>query len=90
MQAKPIIPSLMLLVGMTTIMAIPIITTSGMFWHPALLCAYLTLGADRILFAVDYPYESNSEAVEFMETAPISDTDKEKIYHLNAEKLLAL
>lgn len=66
------------------------ITTSGMFWHPSLLCAYLTLGADRILFAVDYPYEENNEAVEFMDTAPISDTDKEKIYHVNAEKLLAL
>ena len=66
------------------------ITTSGMFWHPSLLCAHLTLGADRILFAVDHPYESNQEGVEFMETAPMSDIDKEKIYHLNAEKLLKL
>lgn len=66
------------------------VTISGMFSLPALLCAYLTLGADRILFAVDYPYESNKEAVQFMETAPICNSDKEKIYHLNAEKLLAL
>jgi 2,3-dihydroxybenzoate decarboxylase len=66
-----------------------LVTTSGMFWQPALLCAYLALGADRILFAVDYPYESNREAVEFMEMAPICDSDKEKIFHLNAEKLLA-
>jgi len=66
------------------------ITTSGMFFIPALLCAYLALGADRILFAVDYPMESNKVAVEFMEKAPICDSDKEKIYHLNAEKLLGL
>ena len=66
------------------------ITTSGMFFIPALLCAYLALGADRILFAVDYPMEDNKVAVEFMDIAPICESDKEKIYHLNAEKLLGL
>jgi predicted TIM-barrel fold metal-dependent hydrolase len=30
------------------------------------------------------------EAVQFMDNAPISDSEREKIYHLNAEKLLAL
>ena len=66
------------------------VTLSGMFWEPALLCAYLALGADRILFAVDYPYESNDEAVQFIEGVPICDSDKEKICHINAEKILAL
>ncbi len=66
------------------------ITISAMFWQPPLLCAYLALGADKILFAVDYPFESNREAVQFMEAAPICDSDKEKICHLNAERLLAL
>ena len=66
------------------------VTTSGMFSQPPLLCSYLALGADRILFAVDYPLESNKDAVQFMEETPICDSDKEKIYHFNAEKLLAL
>lgn len=66
------------------------ITTSGMFTYPSLLCSLLTLGADRILFAVDYPHESNKVAVEFMDSVSISDSDREKIYHLNAEKLLRL
>ena len=66
------------------------ITTSGMFWQPPLLCACLAVGADRILFAVDYPMESSEKAVQFIETAPICDSDKEKICHLNAEKLLGL
>ncbi len=66
------------------------ITTSGVCWQPSLLCAYLTLGADKIMFAVDYPMESNEEAVRFIETAPICDEDKEKICHLNAEKLFRL
>jgi predicted TIM-barrel fold metal-dependent hydrolase len=66
------------------------VTTSGMFCQPALLCTLLSLGADSILFAVDHPFESNAEAVQFMELAPISECDKEKICHLNAERLLAL
>jgi 5-carboxyvanillate decarboxylase len=67
------------------------INTSGMFFHPALVCAYMAMGADHVLFATDWPAESNKLAVEFMETAPIiSASDKEKIYHLNAEKLLNL
>jgi 2,3-dihydroxybenzoate decarboxylase len=66
------------------------VTTSGVFSAAPLLCTYLELGADRILFAVDYPFESNLKAVQFMDTAPICDSDREKIYHLNAEKLLGL
>jgi 2,3-dihydroxybenzoate decarboxylase len=66
------------------------ITTAGNFSVSAFLCAYLELGADRILFAVDAPLESNREAVQFMEGLPISDGDKEKVCHLNAEKLFNL
>lgn len=66
------------------------VSTSGMFSQPALMCTYLALGADNILFAVDYPSESAVEAVQFMDTAPICASDKEKIYHLNTEKLLRL
>jgi 5-carboxyvanillate decarboxylase len=66
------------------------VTTSGMFWYPPFLSTYLALGADQIMFAVDHPLESSHEAVTFMDAVPISDTDKEKIYHGNAEKLLRL
>ena len=67
-----------------------LVTTSGLFSQPALLGVYQSLGADRILFAVDHPFESNEAAIQFMKEAPISDTDKEKIFHLNAEKTLSL
>lgn len=66
------------------------ITTSGMFFQPAFICSYLALGADRIAFAVDYPYEDTEEALQFMKEAPICDSDKEKICHLNAERLFNL
>lgn len=66
------------------------ITTSGMFWPPVLQLALSALGADRILFAVDYSAESNKVAVQFIESMPMSDSDREKICHLNAERLLRL
>jgi len=66
------------------------VTTSGNFSVEALLCTLLTLGADRILFSVDYPYASTRDGAQFIETAPISDVDKEKICYGNAEKLLKL
>ncbi|MFC1861352.1 amidohydrolase family protein, partial [Chloroflexota bacterium] len=66
------------------------VTTSGMFWQPPLLCTYMVLGAEKILFAVDYPYESNRDAVELIDAMTICDSDKEKICHLNAERLLSL
>jgi predicted TIM-barrel fold metal-dependent hydrolase len=65
-------------------------TMSGMLWTPALVCTILALGTDRILFAVDYPMEPSREAVQYLETAPLSNYDKEKIFHLNAEALLKL
>jgi len=66
------------------------ITTSGMCWYPALLCASLALGTDKILFACDYPMESAQETASFMASAPIAEADKEKIFYLNAEKLFGL
>ena len=66
------------------------VTTSGMFWHPVLQFASSVLGADRIMFAVDYPPESCRVAVDFIDSMPMDDSDKEKICHLNAEKLLKL
>ncbi|MEU4345686.1 amidohydrolase family protein [Nocardia sp. NPDC023852] len=65
-------------------------TTSGVFSHAALLGAVHAIGADRLLFAVDYPYESTAEAVDFLRTAPFHRTDLERIAHLNATHLLHL
>ena len=66
------------------------VTTSGMVWEPQFLCVHQILGADRIFFAVDYPYEENDPAVKSIEVVPISDADRAKICHGNAEKLLGL
>jgi len=50
----------------------------------------LTMGADRILFSLDYPYEDYAEGGEFMETVPISESDRRKIAYDNAKALYML
>jgi len=66
------------------------VTTSGNFNDQALICAILTIGADRILFSVDYPYEMMEPAARWIERAPISENDRRKIAHRNAESLFRL
>ena len=66
------------------------ITTSGHFSTPALMCALLELGIDRILFSVDWPYVDNLPGMQWMATLPVSSTDKEKMFNANARALLKL
>jgi len=66
------------------------VTTSGFFTLPPLLNALLVLGADRIIFSVDYPFASNDVGRSFLESMQVSQADREKIAHGNAERLLKL
>lgn len=66
------------------------ITISGLFTNPPLRCAIDTFGADKILFAVDYPFSDGARARRFIDEAAIDDDDRAKITHRNAERLLGL
>lgn len=66
------------------------VTPSGMFTLPPFLLTLQIMGADRIMYAVDYPYVAGDQARAFLENAPVSPVDKEKIAHRNAEKVLKL
>ena len=66
------------------------VTTSGNFSTQALHCAMLTMGADRILFSCDYPYEDYAEAGDFIETVAIGESDRRKIAYGNAAALYKL
>jgi len=67
-----------------------LVTTSGNWYEPAFVCTLLALGADNILFAVDWPYEANQTAMDFLNRISINDLDREKIAHLNAERVLKM
>jgi 2,3-dihydroxybenzoate decarboxylase len=66
------------------------ITSSGMAWEPALLFVHAVQGADRLMYAMDYPYQFVPEEVAVTDRLPISDEDKRKFYQLNAERLFKL
>jgi 2,3-dihydroxybenzoate decarboxylase len=66
------------------------VTTSGVCSAPPLLCALAALGADHVLFGTDYPFEDMATAAEFLAAAPVSEADRVKIGHANAERLLHL
>ncbi|HWL03476.1 MAG TPA: amidohydrolase family protein, partial [Xanthobacteraceae bacterium] len=66
------------------------VTTSGFFSDPALLCTVMEMGADRVLFAVDWPYADNTEAVRWLDDAPLSGADKAKIFSGNTRRLLRM
>jgi 2,3-dihydroxybenzoate decarboxylase len=66
------------------------VTTSGFFSDPALLCSMLEMGADRIIFSVDWPWGNNVEGVEWLEHMSISAEDKAKMFGGNVERLLRM
>jgi 2,3-dihydroxybenzoate decarboxylase len=66
------------------------VTTSGNFSDPALRCAIDGLGIDRILFAVDYPFESTEVATAFFSNAPITDAERERLAWRNGAELLKI
>ncbi|MGP4043715.1 amidohydrolase family protein [Streptomyces sp. 2A115] len=66
------------------------VTTSGVMSHAALLGAVHAVGADRVLFAIDYPFESSAEAVGFLRSAPHAPADLARIAHGNAERIVGL
>ena len=64
-----------------------LITTSGMNDPLVLDYAIKAISADNIMFAIDYPYQITAEAVDFLNTAPISEEDRFKIYEGNAARV---
>ena len=66
------------------------VTTSGHLSTPALLHALSEIGADRIMFSADYPFEDLLEAAQWFDSASIDESDRVRIGRANAIKLLKL
>jgi 2,3-dihydroxybenzoate decarboxylase len=66
------------------------VTTSGMAWEPPILYAQSVLGIDRVLYAMDYPYQFVPDEVQVTDNLPISLADKKKLYQTNAELVFGL
>jgi gamma-resorcylate decarboxylase len=66
------------------------LTTAGAFRTQAFMDTLLEVGADHVLFSVDYPYETMQEQSDWFESVPISEADRVKIGPSNAQRLLRL
>jgi 5-carboxyvanillate decarboxylase len=64
-----------------------VITTSGVEDPLALDYSIKRFGIDNVLWAIDYPYQPMRPAVEFMDAAPVSEAQRHKLYHQNAERI---
>jgi predicted TIM-barrel fold metal-dependent hydrolase len=66
------------------------LTTSGNFHTPSLVNAMTEMGAERVMFSVDWPFEDVGEGAQWFDTAAISEADRAKIGRANAIKLFKL
>ena len=66
------------------------ITVSGNFSTQALLASMMVVGADRIMFSTDWPFENIDHAADWFDAAPISEADRHKIGRTNAIELFKL
>ena len=65
-------------------------TTSGMPWAPAITFCQQVLGLDRVMYAMDYPYEYELQEVIDSDSIPVSAADKKRFFQTNAEALFRL
>lgn len=66
------------------------VSPSGMLTMPHFQFIHALMGAERILYSIDYPYQSLDGARAFIERLPVSEAEKALIAHGNAERLLGL
>jgi 2,3-dihydroxybenzoate decarboxylase len=66
------------------------VTTSGWFSDSALKYVIDIMGVDRVLFSIDYPYENQKIASDWIDNVDLPLEQKEKIAYKNAAKLLKI
>ena len=66
------------------------VTFSGMAWEPAIQFCRGTLGIDRIMYAMDYPYQYQLEEVRVQDALDLTAEDKRAFFQTNAERVFNL
>ncbi len=66
------------------------VTTSGINWAPTINFMQEVLGPDKVLFAVDYPFEDQPWTVARAEATPMSDQVRKMFFQTNAERVFRL
>lgn len=66
------------------------ITTSGFAWEPAITFCQKVMGVDRVLYAMDYPYQHDVAEVIATDGLDIPDEVKRMLFQTNAERVFKL
>ena len=66
------------------------VTTSGMAWEPAIKFCQDVIGEDRVMYAMDYPYQFVADEVRTHDLLDISAEAKKKLMQTNAERAFNL
>ena len=66
------------------------ITTSGLEDPLALRYAIEKIGVERVMWAIDYPFQQTEGSVAFIESASLSEAEREQIAHRNAERIFRI
>jgi 2,3-dihydroxybenzoate decarboxylase len=66
------------------------VTTSGMAFEPSIRLCQEVLGVDRVLYAMDYPYQFVAEEVTLQDNLSVSPEVKTQFFQTNAERLFGL
>lgn len=66
------------------------LTTSGNFHTPSLVNAMTEMGAGRVMFSVDWPFEDVEQGCGWFDAAEMSEADRAKVGRENAVKLFRL
>jgi 5-carboxyvanillate decarboxylase len=67
-----------------------LITTSGMAWAPAIRFAQQVMGDDRVMYAMDYPYQYVPDEVRTHDLLDIPIQTKRMLMQTNAERWFSL
>ena len=65
-------------------------TTSGLPFPPAIKLMLEVMGEDRVMYAMDYPYEYVADEVRAHDLLDIPDATKRKLMQANAERVFGL
>jgi 2,3-dihydroxybenzoate decarboxylase len=67
-----------------------LVTNSGVAWSPAIEFLQKVLGVDRVMYAMDYPYQYLADEVRWLDAMPVPDADKKAFFETNARRVFKL
>jgi 5-carboxyvanillate decarboxylase len=66
------------------------VTTSGVGWEPAVKFCIDVMGPDRVIYAMDYPYQQSTDELAAYDRMDLSPEHKKMLMQENAERVFRL